>query len=371
MAGEKMGKTVIINASAIDGSGALVLLKSLVEYLEKMESNNNYILFTCLEQEFKYCRHINVIIVNAKSWIKRIAWDNGGLRSWCLKMDITPNLIVSMQNTCTKFPGIPQLVYFHQAIAILPYKWNPLHADERLFFLYATFYPFFVNMNNGMADYVVQLPYLKKLLCKRIPSISFSRIHVIPPDGPNMNIAIIKNAKLFKDKRKVFLYPATELCYKNHQLLLDAIVGMDQNERDLIRLVFTVKAEGRIAQEVQRLGLKDVITCIGDRPYAELLGLYQDCHGMLFPSRIESYGMPLVEASCFGLPILVSDLPYAHEVLNGYKNTKYLIPDNSMEWKNAIIRCLDSTKLECKLVREENAWREFTRIIDAQLDVTK
>jgi len=41
----------------------------------------------------------------------------------------------------------------------------------------------------------------------------------------------------------------------------------------------------------------------------------------LFPSYIETFGLPLIEAAAFGLPIGVANEAYAHEVLKGYNRS--------------------------------------------------
>jgi glycosyltransferase involved in cell wall biosynthesis len=47
--------------------------------------------------------------------------------------------------------------------------------------------------------------------------------------------------------------------------------------------------------------------------------------------------LPLIEAAYFGLPILVSDLDYARELLHEYKGATFVQYDNVVKWANAII----------------------------------
>ena len=42
--------------------------------------------------------------------------------------------------------------------------------------------------------------------------------------------------------------------------------------------------------------------------------LYQQCDALLLPSLIESYGLPYIEAMAHNLPIVTSDLDFAHEM---------------------------------------------------------
>jgi glycosyltransferase involved in cell wall biosynthesis len=45
-----------------------------------------------------------------------------------------------------------------------------------------------------------------------------------------------------------------------------------------------------------------------------LLDFYNKCDCMVFPSRYESFGLPLIEATRFKLPIVAPELDYVREV---------------------------------------------------------
>ena len=51
------------------------------------------------------------------------------------------------------------------------------------------------------------------------------------------------------------------------------------------------------------------------------------CEGaLIFPSYIETFGYPLIEAAQMGAIVLAADCDYAHEVLSGYENVYYFNP---------------------------------------------
>jgi glycosyltransferase involved in cell wall biosynthesis len=54
---------------------------------------------------------------------------------------------------------------------------------------------------------------------------------------------------------------------------------------------------------------------IGD---AELLALYQSSSCLLVPSEGEGFGLPLIEAARYGLPVLARDLPVFREVAGAH-----------------------------------------------------
>ena len=42
--------------------------------------------------------------------------------------------------------------------------------------------------------------------------------------------------------------------------------------------------------------------------------MYKAADGLLFPSTIETIGLPLLEAATFGLPVLANELEYVNYV---------------------------------------------------------
>jgi glycosyltransferase involved in cell wall biosynthesis len=55
--------------------------------------------------------------------------------------------------------------------------------------------------------------------------------------------------------------------------------------------------------------------------------LYADADGLIFPSRLETWGLPISEAKAAGLPLVVADLPYAHETVGSYDRVVFVGTD--------------------------------------------
>lgn len=61
-------------------------------------------------------------------------------------------------------------------------------------------------------------------------------------------------------------------------------------------------------------GVSDRVKLLGAVPYAELLGYYRGARALVFPSFIETFGHPILEAMASGTPLVLSDIPTFHEV---------------------------------------------------------
>ena len=63
-----------------------------------------------------------------------------------------------------------------------------------------------------------------------------------------------------------------------------------------------------------RLGLGERVRFLGPVPYAKLLGYYRGAAAFVFPSLLETFGHPLLEAMIAGTPVIASDIPTFHEI---------------------------------------------------------
>jgi hypothetical protein len=138
-----------------------------------------------------------------------------------------------------------------------------------------------------------------------------------PPSWFNLRSSLASSG----DERKgmSLFYPAAGYPHKNHTV----IEGLFSQDVDglLDRLVLTVPSA--------RFGkVPDWVSCVGRLNHAECLNEYSKADALVFPSVLESYGLPLVEAMMIGLPILAADLPYAR-VLCG-DSAIYFNPESSV-----------------------------------------
>lgn len=367
-------KTIVINATAITSSGSLTILKDFINYVLQLESYSYYfILFTGTKSVFETQKNLRVFERKKQNWRTRIVWDKKGLQKFCEKKGIVPDILISFQNTCSRFTGkyknIKQFVYFHNVLPLEDYHWNPFDKQERILFLYRHLYGFFVNRWNNNADYVVQLQYVKEKFCNKFRHINSANIHVIRPNLPKINIETIEKKELFEGK-KIFIYPATPFEYKNHKVIIDAVqlLKKDNELLDNLLIIFTVSKDSMVAYEVSKSGLEDLINCIGSVPYKELLTYYKRCDALLFPSKIESFGLPLVEAAMFGVPIIAADLPYAREVLEDYEGVNFADVNNSEIWAEQIKLFLKTDKKYKKLTQKvPSTWKEFVGVMNSLL----
>ena len=103
---------------------------------------------------------------------------------------------------------------------------------------------------------------------------------------------------------------------------------------------------------------------MGKLPYETTLSLYKSAAAMLFPSTMETLGLPLVEAAAFGLPILAANVPYAHEVMEGYDGVVFAKAEDENDWALEIENIIKNRfKYNSFKPKGKAGWHEFFEMI--------
>lgn len=87
--------------------------------------------------------------------------------------------------------------------------------------------------------------------------------------------------------------------------------------------------------ELTFLGLADKVKMIGYVTDAELIWLYQNCYGNLYPSLFEGFGLPILEGMQCGAPSLISSATSMPEV--GGDAAIQIAPGDLEGWAQAIL----------------------------------
>lgn len=333
--------TILVNATAARSSGALSILNQFVSRIPKDDGSKYYLFVDTDYKEIVQQSNVVYVHLDTISWRKRIVWDESGLRRWVRKNALSPDLIVSLQNTGVGYDkNIPQLIYYHQPLPLSDRGWSIRKKNERKFFMYKHFYSFFVSRSvHKNTSIVVQIPSFKTAFVQKF-KIPEERVHVIPPEVQTINYDEIA-IRPFADGKRHFIYPATPLLYKNHKVLLQALHELKKSDKEVfkgVKLHFTLKEDNALGlkKTAEELGVEDAVVFEGVLPFKQLLAYYKSMDALLYPSFIESFGLPLLEAAGAGIAIVASDLPYVHDVIGEYEGVSYVDYADYKGWALAI-----------------------------------
>jgi glycosyltransferase involved in cell wall biosynthesis len=359
---------IIINATALRNSGALTILYQFIDAIP--DDSFKYLLFVDESVSLNSIpENVQIEFLNVRSFIKRFWWDAFGLKKWLKQHNICPEIALSLQNTNFRLnKTCPNYVYYHQSIPLFPFKWNCLKKDERPLWFYKNIYPFFVKLFiNSQTEVFVQLNYIKDAFSTKY-NFPKDKIHVVFPKIEISSSDENKKDAINIDKNKLNLfYPATLFFYKNHDILFKAFSMIDKKLSQKIALYLSVEFDFNTIYNFENIE----IVSLGQIPRSEMFYWYTNVDALVFPSYIETLGLPLLEAASLGLPIVASDLSYAREVLEGYEGISYISYHDAKAWGNEILKLSlnPKNKFSPFQINNKNSWDDLFRIIKQKCDV--
>ncbi|WP_367362929.1 glycosyltransferase [Mesotoga sp.] len=364
-------KTIIVNDVAASMGGALSILRQFLRELteNEMAKSFRWIIFISndLVNEFS-SEYIEIVKVDAKKWRKRIWWDTFGICKWLQDRHIEPSLAVSLMSVGFRKLDAPQIVYMHQPLPFGDFnEFKPFELKARFYRL--AIWKWMKRTIRRDSSVVVQTNWMKEAVSNKL-RIPKEQIHVIRPKIEPLTTAQMDcvNQKNFR-----IFYPAVpSVSYKNHELLIRMLASIKTNNHELyskLRLVFTCKPHDKKLTKYycrlsKKLAIDEKIDWKGYLSKNEMVREYLESDIVLFPSKLETFGLPLAEAASLGKPVFVLDKPYAHDVLEGYGGVRYLEDDPSL-WAEKLEETLVTRKLHFEqfVNYDSGGWSRFVNLI--------
>lgn len=168
-------------------------------------------------------------------------------------------------------------------------------------------------------EFIVQTSTMKRLL--ELKTRGKAPVRVLPfvadPFGYVRNLPQLIVEK--NDYDYDFVYVATGEPHKNHLKLLEAwkLLAQEGVYPSLCLTIDRTRSIGicRYQENLSmQLGLR--ISNIGLVAHKDILALYKKSRAVIYPSRFESFGLPLIEARQAGLPVLAPELDYVRDLLD-------------------------------------------------------
>lgn len=197
--------------------------------------------------------------------------------------------------------------------------------------------------------------------------IHADRLHVVPL-GVDLTIARIAPSPVQGD---FFLYVGACEFRKNLPFLIRSFARFRQGRGDDFRLVvaggMSPESHRELSEAAGAAGIRDRVVLTGRVSDEELVALYKSARGFLFPSLVEGFGLPPLEAMLQGCPVLSSDSSCMPEVLG--ECALFADPTDETAFCAGMARLADDRELVGSLVdsglrhASEFTWERTARAI--------
>ena len=335
-----IGKTIIITAVNITHGGPAVVLTQLLDEVHGYEKYS-LTLFTNSSfcNSYSVPQNVNVISCDwaIKSLAHRLFFEFIYLYIWSLKHNVHVCLSANDFNPFVKAKY--NIAYIHNPLVYTPYKLLRRLGFKTLFkslsyslyqYVFLRFNDYVVCQQGWIADYLKSKFGLRNVYVSR-PLFHFAEM-VIDDKRP-------LNSKC------IFSYPVVPREGKNLELIISVLEILPRSYHSKVEFNLTFDgSETEYSNNIARkLAGYDCINLIGYLTRKEMAILYAQTDVLIFPSFLETWGLPLSEFSIYRRPVLVSEFPYAHETLDGCVNVTFLPFDNPINWVDVIIALVDQT----------------------------
>ena len=209
------------------------------------------------------------------------------------------------------------------------------------------------HRTDNVDEFVVQTPSMDLLM----RTISGDRVpvRVVPFVALNRGYGRkIQNPGIDTGKAMNFLYVASGEPHKNHRQLIEAWCLLAS---DGVFPVLTLTLDcGRfpelwtwIESKTSQYGMN--VVNAGNVRHSQIGSLYSKAAALIYPSTIESLGLPLIEARQAGLAVLASELDYVRDVIDPEQTFD---PESAISIARAVKRfmALDEPSLPLKDAKE-------------------
>lgn len=310
---------ILVYDIAASETGALSVLKDFHDEVLKTDKENRWI-FAVSSPELPGAENVEIKRYPwvKKSWLHRLWFDYFTSRK--LIRDANPGLIFSLQNLIVPHSKTPQIIYLHQSLPFVLYRFK--FNEDRLLWIYQNVIGRKIFKSVKKAEKVIVQTQWMKQACVEKTGIPAEKIAVIPPA---VDLSAISEYEDAPENRKVFFFPAGPFSYKNHMLILKACKRLKERGITGYRAILTLTgAENSYTENLKTYagseGLN--VSFTGALKREETFSLYSKSV-LVFPSYIETFGLPLLEAHTAGAIVLASDMPFSREILSGYANSYF------------------------------------------------
>ena len=193
-------------------------------------------------------------------------------------------------------------IFFHNSLLL-----NPLSQKVSIKNRITNFLKFCYLKYYNQNDYywVVQTQLVNTLLKENL-NINLDQILTYPVFKEFFEL---NHAKKYINE---FVYVSSIVSHKNHKRLINAFIKAAKNSDKEIKLHLTLdKVELTKSVFPKNLKVKFHGTLSNDA----VNKLYNSCEFAIYPSLVESFGLPLIESAQYGCKVIASDLPYVHEII--------------------------------------------------------
>lgn len=332
-------KLIVVSAVNLRKGGTLAILNNCLCELSTLVQRGDCRVVALVHQrslcDFPGIEYIE-LPWSVRSWAHRLWCEYVTMNSISRELgDI--DLWLSLHDTTPRVHAKTQAVYCHNSYPFFRWHWRHLWQNYRIV-CFALFTKWIYRINIHRNKFiVVQQEWFRQAFTQMF-HLDKDSIVVFPPKQPGQDRHQDASPAHEREPERplTFLYPAYPDVHKNFECLCEAARLLeDEVGKGRFEVVLTTSPEfNRYSSWLhRRWGDVASIRFCGFLNRQQLDQQYAKADCLVFPSHVETWGLPISEFAQTGRPMLLADLPYAHESAAGSQATAFFNPEEPQALK--------------------------------------
>ncbi|OYU83217.1 MAG: hypothetical protein CFE24_12340 [Flavobacterium sp. BFFFF2] len=326
-------KTLVVSGINIVETGVLSVfqdcLKALVPYAE-LHQIRVVVLAHSPEIIANIPFETHYFPKSKKSWWFRSYYEYFYFPKWIKSLQ--PTAWLSLQDLSPHLPGVQTAVYCHNPCMYLKTRLQDMWYGPKIV-AFAWFYQWAYRVNiRSNKRVVVQQQWMRDDFRKRfqLPQCVTLR--------PQTQVAVQPQKVVLAPNVIHLFYPVSARMFKNVEYLVAAVQLLTADEQKGVQVHLTLTGnENAYARKLFRMAKnRPLFQWHGRMSRAQTAGFYAVMDALVYCSRLETWGLPITEAIEFDKPLLLADLPYAHETASDYPKIAWHNLNNPQELADSI-----------------------------------
>lgn len=326
-----MSKIIVVSAVNLVEAGPLSILRQCLECLNSYVEIHKDIEVVAFVHKSALCYYPNISYIEIpwakKTWLHRLYFEYVYLKKKSKK--INAYLWLSLHDISPNVYAKHKAVYCHNASPFSPITVNSIKYNYKEF-LFALFYKYLYAINIHGNDYVIVQQFWLKQAFIKLFNLEEKNVVVARAEE---KVICREYTDRRNNKKKKFFYPAFPRAFKNFEIVCEASRLLEGNGDYDFEVVLTLDgSENKYSKCLyKKYSNLRTVSFVGLLPREKIFSLYEETDCLLFPSKLETWGLPISEFSALNRPMLISDLPFAHETAMGAKQVCFFNPLNAVE----------------------------------------
>jgi len=352
---------IAINALSVQGGGGLTFLRNLLRHFLLVDKKNEYLVLA-VESKVEalgvhnYHPNLRTLIYPSRGWVTRGIWEQF-LLSWVLRREGIDILFAPGNQGPVIYP-FPFVVFIQNVDPLLQgVKGYPLS-----FLFKRRISRLLMRASIHRARKVVAVSEYTRQLMRRAFGYPLEKVTVVYHGSPEDAQVLAGEERMalqsLKASKPYLLAVSGMKENKNYEALIDAFAIVCSEVPQPVKLLVAGEIEDRacflrVENLVQRHRLSTRVNFLGAVAPGPLRALYEGSEGLVFPSKVESFGLPPLEAMAYGVPVAASRIEPIVEVCGDA--ALYFDPEDPREMARTMMRILQDAGLKKTLVERGRA----------------